>query len=237
MSRLMLVLQEELYDDTSDRDPSCAEPVYTAGANLTDVVDFSSRSYTNRTATQYRKLLCVLDSKYFSPRRLYVLEQLPTAYCSELIYYALYVTSTVKVKRGRLDSEIFDAIVRLRERRLHRGKKMRLHIALGGSRRDSPSLVRLMENYEVRDAVINDLHALSRHYDGVAIHWDRPGDACDKEFTRTFFRALIEDLRRRRLAVILIVPPVVELVRRFWLINIMRYLEYVIVLTHTLRRK
>ncbi|XP_077523229.1 uncharacterized protein LOC144134126 [Amblyomma americanum] len=228
---------EEFYDDTSDRDPSCAEPVYTAGANLTEVVDFSSRSYTNRTTTQYRKLICVLDSKHFSPRRLYVLERLPIAYCSELIYYALHVTRTVAMKRFSLDSDIFNAIVHLRDRRLHRGKKMRLHVALGGSRRDSPSLVRLLEHYEVRDAAIKDLDALKQHFDGVNIHWDRPGDACDKEFTGTFFRALIEELRRRRFVVMLTVPPVVELVRRFWLINIMRYLEYVIVLTHTLRRK
>ncbi|KAK8774564.1 hypothetical protein V5799_010902, partial [Amblyomma americanum] len=168
---------------------------------------------------------------------MYVLERLPTSYCSELIYYALYVTTTVTMKRLTLDDDIVSAIVRLRDKRLHNNKKMRLHVTLGGSRLDSPSLVRLLEDYEVRDAAINKLHALRQHFDGVNIHWDRPGDACDKEFTVAFFRALIEELRRQRFTVMLTVPPVVELVRKFWLKNIMRNLEYVIVLTHTLRRK
>ncbi|KAK8777789.1 hypothetical protein V5799_020869 [Amblyomma americanum] len=198
-----------------------------------------AQTKTTETTTKEETPTAVtaVPTGHFSPRRLYVLERLPIAYCSELIYYALHVTRTVAMKRFSLDSDIFNAIVHLRDRRLHRGKKMRLHVALGGSRRDSPSLVRLLEHYEVRDAAIKDLDALKQHFDGVNIHWDRPGDACDKEFTGTFFRALIEELRRRRFVVMLTVPPVVELVRRFWLINIMRYLEYVIVLTHTLRRK
>ncbi|XP_077523508.1 uncharacterized protein LOC144134473 [Amblyomma americanum] len=230
---------EQLYDDASDRDPTCAEPVYGPG-DMAGGVDSSERTYTNSSAIQYRKLLCVLDSRYFSVKRTYVLQRLPTAYCSEFIYYALYVTSTgsLEGKRHALDTDALAQMAALNLGRRHRGQKIRMHVTIGGSRRDSPSFVRMLQRHEVRDGVVKHLVASRGDlYDGVNIHWDRPGDSCDQAFTPTFFRALIEELYRNKIAVLLTVPPVLELVRKFWLVNVMRYLDHLVVTTHMLRRK
>ncbi|KAK8774456.1 hypothetical protein V5799_010989 [Amblyomma americanum] len=177
---------------------------------------------------------------YFSVKRTYVLQRLPTAYCSEFIYYALYVTSTgsLEGKRHALDTDALTQMAALNLGRRHRGQKIRMHVTIGGSRRDSPSFVRMLQRHEVRDGVVKHLVASRGDlYDGVNIHWDRPGDSCDQAFTPTFFRALIEELYRNKIAVLLTVPPVLELVRKFWLVNVMRYLDHVIVTTHMLRRK
>ncbi|XP_049267051.1 uncharacterized protein LOC119374933 [Rhipicephalus sanguineus] len=72
---------------------------------------------------------------------------------------------------------------------------------------------------------------------GVNVHWDRPGDECDQEFTPAYFRAFLEALYLKNMSLILTVPPVLELVRKFWLISLTRYVDYVIVTTHLLRRQ
>ncbi|KAH7942242.1 hypothetical protein HPB49_022268 [Dermacentor silvarum] len=162
--------QAELYDDVAGRFRTCAKIRYPDPPRGVPVLNTSNVPYRASTRTQYRKLLCVIDTRYFSARRPYVVDLLPTTYCSELIFYAAYV---------------------------------------------------------------DDAHL----FKGVNIHWDRPGGYCDEEFTPAYFRAFIEVLYLKNMSLILTVPPVLELVRNFWLISLTRYTDYVIVTTHTLRRK
>ncbi|XP_065291288.1 uncharacterized protein [Dermacentor albipictus] len=178
---------------------------------------------------------------YFSSRRPYIVELLPTAHCSELILYALYVKSAsnykVHFKRGYVDVDFIQALRRITNKRTHRGDPIRIHYTLGGAHEDSPNFVEMLAKHELRNGVIEDLRNASSLIDGVNIHWDRPGGACDQEFTPAYFRAFVEALYLRNMSLILTVPPVLELVRKFWLISITRYMDYVIVTTHKLRRK
>ncbi|KAL1468581.1 hypothetical protein MTO96_041407 [Rhipicephalus appendiculatus] len=188
----------------------------------------------------YRKLLCVIDSRYFSPKRRYALKLLPTTYCSEIIFSAVYVnigTETTVDHKRLIDVNILKDLIYLKQTRTHRGDKLRLHITLGGERKDSPNFVETLEKYEVRDAVLEGLYNSSDFIDGVNVHWDRPGDECDQEFTPAYFRAFLEALYLRNMGIILTVPPVLGLVRNFWLISVTRYVDYVIVTTHLLRRQ
>ncbi|XP_075556111.1 uncharacterized protein LOC142588363 [Dermacentor variabilis] len=233
---------EELYDDLADRVTTCEKIAYPDPLPAAaPVVNTSYVPYKESSRTQYRKLLCVIDTRYFSPRRPYVVELLPTTYCSEVIFYALYVNAAnpvkVNCKRGDIDGEFLGDLARLKQTRTHRGEELRLHLTLGGGPDDSPNFVETLEKHELRDRVIMELHSTSNYFDGVNIHWDRPGNACDQEFTPAYFRAFVEALYMRNMSLILTVPPVLKLVRKFWLISLTRYMDYVIVTTHTLRRK
>ncbi|XP_049526300.1 uncharacterized protein LOC119458762 isoform X2 [Dermacentor silvarum] len=231
----------ELYDDVAGRFRTCAKIRYPDPPRGVPVLNTSNVPYRASTRTQYRKLLCVIDTRYFSARRPYVVDLLPTTYCSELIFYAAYVDDAhlfkVRPKRGHIDQEFLAEITRLKQLRTHRGDRLRLHVTLGGSHSDSPNFVEMLEKYELRDEVVMELHGASNFFDGVNIHWDRPGGYCDEEFTPAYFRAFIEVLYLKNMSLILTVPPVLELVRNFWLISLTRYTDYVIVTTHTLRRK
>ncbi|XP_065291291.1 uncharacterized protein [Dermacentor albipictus] len=232
---------EELYDDLAGRVTTCEKIAYPDPLPAVSVVDTSYVPYKESSRTQYRKLLCVIDTRYFSPRRPYIVELLPTTYCSEVIFYALYVNAAnpfkINCKRGHIDKEFFGDLARLRQTRTHRGEQLRLHLTLGGVPDDSPNFVEALAKHELRDRVVMELHSTSNYFDGVNIHWDRPGGACDQEFTPAYFRAFVEALYMRNMSLILTVPPVLELVRKFWLISLTRYMDYVIVTTHTLRRK
>ncbi|XP_075723450.1 uncharacterized protein LOC119167834 isoform X2 [Rhipicephalus microplus] len=231
---------EDLYDDLGDRDPTCPIATYPARVPPVPVVNRTDFPYNDSTTTQYRKLLCVVDSRYFSPKRRYALNLLPTAYCSEIIFSAVYVNigkkTTVYHKRP-IDVEILKDLINLKQTRTHRGDKLRLHVTLGGERKDSPNFVETLEKYQVRDAVVEGLYKFSNLIDGVNVHWDRPGDQCDQEFTAAYFRAFLEALYLRDMSIILTVPPVLGLARKFWLMSVTRYVDYVIVTTHLLRRQ
>ncbi|XP_065291287.1 mucin-17-like isoform X2 [Dermacentor albipictus] len=232
---------EALYDDPADRVTTCELMNYPNPKPATPVVNTTYMWYKDSSRTQYRKLLCVIDSRYFSSRRPYIVELLPTAHCSELILYALYVKSAsnykVHFKRGYVDVDFIQALRRITNKRTHRGDPIRIHYTLGGAHEDSPNFVEMLAKHELRNGVIEDLRNASSLIDGVNIHWDRPGGACDQEFTPAYFRAFVEALYLRNMSLILTVPPVLELVRKFWLISITRYMDYVIVTTHKLRRK
>ncbi|KAL3214361.1 hypothetical protein MRX96_034961 [Rhipicephalus microplus] len=126
---------EDLYDDLADRDPTCPIATYPARVPPVPVVNRTDFPYNDSTTTQYRKLLCVIDSRYFSPKRRYALKLLPTAYCSEIIFSAVYVNigkkTTVDHKRP-IDVEILKDLIHLKQTRTHRGDKLRLHVTLGG---------------------------------------------------------------------------------------------------------
>ncbi|XP_037576548.1 uncharacterized protein LOC119458755 [Dermacentor silvarum] len=233
--------QDELYDDVEGRFRTCDKVLYPDPPAGVPVVNTTRVAYRASTRTQYRKLLCVIDTRYFSARRPYVVERLPTTYCSELIFYAAYVNAAgnnkVHLKHGHIDVAFVQQLKRIKQMRKHRGDRLRFHLTLGGSHNDSPNFVEMLEKHELRDKVVTELFNVSAIFDGVNIHWDRPGGYCDKEFTPAYFRAFLEALYLKRMSLILTVPPVLELVRKFWLISLTRYTDYVIVTTHTLRRK
>ncbi|XP_077550392.1 uncharacterized protein LOC144163332 isoform X1 [Haemaphysalis longicornis] len=225
---------EELYNDEAGRNPRCAEPQYPQDGQPVSV-KLTPLKETKRTSIQYRKLLCVFDS-----RQPLFLQRLPTPHCSEYIYYALYPSAMGALPKYDVpEANALRALRYLTNSLRHNNKKVLLHATVGGARDDSASFVRMLRNYRDRTAFVNSL-ADSRSYnlfDGVNIHWDRPGDDCDNKATEDDFAPMIEKLRKLRLRVLLTVPPVLGLVRQFRLHGILQHLHYIVVTTHALVRK
>ncbi|KAH9366253.1 hypothetical protein HPB48_008327 [Haemaphysalis longicornis] len=175
-----------------------------------------------------------------SRRQPLFLQRLPTPHCSEYIYYALYPSAMGALPKYDVpEANALRALRYLTNSLRHNNKKVLLHATVGGARDDSASFVRMLRNYRDRTAFVNSL-ADSRSYnlfDGVNIHWDRPGDDCDNKATEDDFAPMIEKLRKLRLRVLLTVPPVLGLVRQFRLHGILQHLHYIVVTTHALVRK
>ncbi|XP_077492246.1 uncharacterized protein LOC144103388 [Amblyomma americanum] len=155
--------------------------------------------------------------------------------------YGIYpYQGRLRVKVPSAGEETMKALRAVRELRQRNGAVAPLFATIGGARVDSPLIVRLLKLFDEREPTLNEIEryrTVEPIYDGINIHWDRPGDACDKAFTSTFFRAFLRELKARQTPLMLTVPPVLELVQKFYLGSLMRYLDHVVVLTHMLRRR
>ncbi|XP_077491630.1 uncharacterized protein LOC144102191 [Amblyomma americanum] len=132
---------------------------------------------------QFRPVFCVFDTEYLHPKRPYTPLQIPTSFCSTIIFYGLSFSrfnaavdsSGAGGFRRPLDAEFFENISasRFYGRLQHRGRRIPFYVTFGGRRSDSAEFVRMLRDPTWRKAtvegIVNDTTLSERpKYDGVA---------------------------------------------------------------------
>ncbi|XP_065280190.1 uncharacterized protein [Dermacentor albipictus] len=196
-----------------------------------------------RPATSVRPVICVLNLGTQELWQRYV-DTDTISYCTVLLWESLSLGTPKDHRMGRrgtlaLDQEKFNQLVdHTKQFRTAGDGSLPIYVTLGGQRFDSQAYVSMLLNEDWQVSVTVSLHRFNGIFHGVNVYWNYPRDSCDTKSVASMkaLHLFLRRLKSRNMGVMLTVPPVRDLVRRYGLTDsLLDSLSYVLVTTHKLQ--